>query len=320
MVHIDLRALISKAGSEDGARVLFQRLVASLVRVKYKDAREIRPSPGDWGIDVLVGNLSGMILVWQAKYFINGVGEAQQGQIRDSFKQLMKKAATERFAVTAWTLCIPCCLSAQEFRWWEGWKKRNSAKYGAKIELLDETAIRSELESPDASHLKQGYFGANPTIINYFQQVIKDHPDRDIQELPEPSLYDEATFIRKLKAGGIRELRSAKTQFFNAELLTQEILDKGDETEICSIRTLREKLRSMWETRFNCACSNISDGLDRVYPELMRTIEEQDKGSLACQATKASFVHKQGIVHQMADRCEVGWTRNFREMAKKSTS
>jgi len=59
MVHIDFRTLISRAGSEDGARVLFQRMIASLIRIKFKDAREIRPCPGDWGIDVLVGELTG---------------------------------------------------------------------------------------------------------------------------------------------------------------------------------------------------------------------------------------------------------------------
>lgn len=82
MVHIDFKMLINQAGSEEGARVLFQRLIASLVRLKYKDAREIRPSPGDWGIDVLVGKLTGMSLIWQVKYFIDSVGDSQKKQIR----------------------------------------------------------------------------------------------------------------------------------------------------------------------------------------------------------------------------------------------
>jgi hypothetical protein len=69
MASIDFKSLISYAGSEDGARPLFQRLIASLLRIKHRDAREIRPNPGDWGIDILVGELSGHCLVWQVKYF-----------------------------------------------------------------------------------------------------------------------------------------------------------------------------------------------------------------------------------------------------------
>jgi len=314
MSHIEFKALITQAGSEEGARPLFQRLIASLVRVKYKDAREIRASPGDWGIDVLVGQLTGISLVWQAKYFINGVGDSQKDQIRDSFEQLMTKAEEKKFVVNAWTLCVPCNLSPEETRWWEKWKKENIKKYKVKIELMDETAIRSELESPDAEHVKMGYFGPNPTIAYYFIQAMEEHPERNIQELPEPSLYDEALFIHKLKAGGINENLSAKTQFFNAELLTQEILDKGESTEITSLMSLREKLRSMWETRFNAACNiNENEEIRNLYPLLMESIEEHDKSSLNSPHIKASFVHKQGIVHQMANKCKVGWTKNFRE-------
>jgi hypothetical protein len=316
VVHIDFKMLINQAGSEEGARVLFQRLIASLVRLKYKDAREIRPNPGDWGIDVLVGKLTGMSLIWQAKYFIDSVGDSQKKQIRDSFTQLMTKAKEHDFTVNAWTLCIPCNLSTDETTWWEGWKKRSSKKYRVKIELMDETALRAELESPDAEHIKMGYFGPNPTIISYFLQALKDHPERDIQELPELSLYEEALFIRKLKAGGIPELRSAKTQFFNAELLTQEIFDKGDTTEITSVQSIREKLRSMWETRFNDACAN-SEDLKGLCPTVMKAIEDQDGSALQSPDIKATFVHKQGIVHQMADKCEVGWSKDFREEFKE---
>jgi len=316
MVNIDFRMLINQAGNVEGARVLFQKLIASLVRVRYKDAREIRPSPGDWGIDVLVGKLTGISLVWQAKYFIDGLGESQKEQVRTSFAKLMMKVEEKGLSINAWTLCIPLSLSPDETVWWEKWQKRNAKKYKIKIELMDETAIRSELESPDAEPIKMGYFGQNPTIMYYFLQAMANRSEREIQELPEPSLYEEALFIRKLRARGTAEYASAKTQFFNAELLTEEILDKGDLSEITAIRSLREKLRSMWETRFNNACTINEAEVIKVYPLLMTVIEEQDKESLSSQETKATFVHKQGMVHQMANRCEVGWTRRFREEFK----
>ncbi len=318
MVNIDFRILTNQARSVEGARTLFQKLIASLVRLKHKDAREIRPFPGDWGIDVLVGKLTGISLVWQAKYFLDGLGKSQKDQIRSSFNQLMTKATETGFTVNVWTLCLPCSLSPDETVWWERWKKKSTKKYKVRMELMDETAIRSELESPDAEHIRMGYFSQNPTIVYYFLQAMAGRSEREIQELPEPSVYEEALFIRKLKARGVTEYTSAKTQFFNAELLTQEILDKGDISEITSLRGLKEKLRSMWETRFNEAYVIGNDEIRRVYPSLMKVIEEQDRLSLDTPDIKATFVHKQGIVHQMANKCDVGWTRGFREEFKQN--
>lgn len=54
---------------------------------------------GDWGLDVIVGEIDEVISVWQAKFFIDGVGETQKEQIRESFKQVMKKAGEEGFTV-----------------------------------------------------------------------------------------------------------------------------------------------------------------------------------------------------------------------------
>lgn len=318
MIHVDFRILISHAGSEDGARQLFQRLVASLVRLRYKDAREIRPCPGDWGIDVLVGELTGVSLVWQAKYFIDGLGDPQKAQIRESFDQLMSRSKEKHFAVDVWSLCVPCSLSPDETRWWEKWKKGQKEKgYSLRIDLIDETTLRSDLDAPDAEHIKMGYFGPSPTIVHYFLQALQGHPEREIQTLPELSLYQESLFIRKLVAAGINEVRSAKTQFFNAELLTQEITDKGDPREITSVHSLQEKLRSVWETRFNEACAEPQNRFGNLYPGTMRAIEEQDATSLRSPDIKASFVHKQGIVHQLANNCEVGWTKDFRNEFKK---
>jgi hypothetical protein len=320
MTQIDLKSLMVKAGSEEGARVLFQRLIGSIVRCFYKDARDIRCSPGDWGIDVLLGDIGEVVSVWQAKYFIHGVGESQKSQIRESFKTLMKKSEGQNFKVDAWTLCISCDLSPEETKWWETWKKKAMRNYSLTIQLMDEGAIRSRLESPDAELVREGYFGANPAILNYLKQVMKQKPDRDIQTLPEQTLFEESLFVRKLRAADIKELASAKTQFFNAELLIHEVFDKGDESEISAIRSLAEKLRTVWETRYNDAClSGREQKMKRLYPETMKAIESMDKTALHCPLTQASLVHKQGIVHQLADKCEVGWTENFRSIVKEDS-
>jgi len=54
-------------------------LCTQLFQAKYgKDAHRIRVSQGDGGIDVLVGDFSKAIDVYQCKCFIDGVGEPQQ--------------------------------------------------------------------------------------------------------------------------------------------------------------------------------------------------------------------------------------------------
>ena len=185
MTHIDLKSLIVKAGSEEGARILFQRLIGSIVRIFYKDARDIRCSPGDWGIDVLLGDIGGVVSVWQAKYFIHAVGNAQKSQIRESFKTLMKRAEEQGFKVKAWTLCISCDLSPEETKWWEKWKKKAMRNHNLTIQLWDEGTIRTRLESPDAEHIREGYFGQNPTILNCLNQVMMQKRGRDNWLLPD---------------------------------------------------------------------------------------------------------------------------------------
>jgi hypothetical protein len=52
----------------------------------------VEANPGDWGLDVVVGDIDDLLSVWQAKFFIDGVGDVQKGQIRESFGRVTAKA------------------------------------------------------------------------------------------------------------------------------------------------------------------------------------------------------------------------------------
>ena len=53
-----------------GAREDFEQMIALLVKaVRPGVVRVIAANPGDWGIDVFLGELGGQITVWQSKYF-----------------------------------------------------------------------------------------------------------------------------------------------------------------------------------------------------------------------------------------------------------
>ena len=61
----------------------------------------VAANPGDWGIDVFIGNLGGLVTVWQSKYFFPVVSTAHQSQIRESFKSATENAAKQGFKLSA---------------------------------------------------------------------------------------------------------------------------------------------------------------------------------------------------------------------------
>jgi hypothetical protein len=311
---LNLRQLEIDAHGVEGARALFQKLVVHLVRLKHKNAIEVLAAPGDWGIDVFYGTLlSGTSLVWQAKYFMDGIKGNQKREIEDSFEQLIQKSKEQSFKVDAWQLCVPCILSPQALKWWETWKRDKSNETGIPIELMCLTDIETMLMTPEAQNIRREF-----NLLNDLTQTLGE---RMLLELPaeKASEYENSIFIQKLIVAGIAENFSARCQFFNAELMQKDIHDKGDEAEIAELETVYEKIRSMWETRFNEALlsSDPKSETRRVYSNMLESIERMDKGSLNSPKILASFVHKQGFMQQLADACEIGWSPNFRALDKK---
>src|SRR5262245_10481068 len=103
MMNVNFRVLEMGTGGKPGGQKLFEDLIVDLVGVMHPTARSIEPNPGDWGIDVIVGNLSGgsAVHIWQAKYFIDGCGKSQQQQIRDAYKQAVGKAKDKGYKLVS---------------------------------------------------------------------------------------------------------------------------------------------------------------------------------------------------------------------------
>jgi hypothetical protein len=155
-VSFNHHALIARIGNEQGAREEFARLVAALGELTTQ-VRRIRENPGDWGIDAFAGRLGdgADVAVWQAKFFINGVGQSQQQQIRDSFRMAREAAEKHGYQLVRWTLVIPVDLSATETQWWDGWKEREQAEHGVMIELWDKHRLDTLLRPPDAEAIRR---------------------------------------------------------------------------------------------------------------------------------------------------------------------
>lgn len=64
----DFRYLRDKYG-DAGARDIFEKICIELFQKKFENAYAVQASPGDDGIDVLVGDLDGDIIVYRRAYY-----------------------------------------------------------------------------------------------------------------------------------------------------------------------------------------------------------------------------------------------------------
>ena len=157
MVMISFHQLIREGGKE-GARESFERLIAQLVLLQYPGVKRIEAHPGDWGLDVIAGDIDDVLSVWQAKFFIDGIGDPQKAQIREAFSQVMAKATEQGFIVDVWTLCIPVDLHPGALTWWTNWKRGKQKECGVRIELMARTDLEALLIAPDAAGIRAAFF------------------------------------------------------------------------------------------------------------------------------------------------------------------
>src|ERR1700722_15160085 len=144
---------------QTGASEDFEQMLGLLVRATSgREASLIFANPGDWGIDVLVGDLHGRVTVWQAKYFARGVGRSQQAQIRSSFASAVRAAAGHGYALERWVLCIPASMDGPTTQWWHAWKAEQERISGVLIGLWDETRLRELLLRPQAADVCSHYY------------------------------------------------------------------------------------------------------------------------------------------------------------------
>lgn len=296
------------AGGKEGARESFERLIAQLVRLQFRSVKRVNANPGDWGLDVLVGEIDGVMSVWQGKFFIDGVAKSQQAQIRESFAQVVKQARNQGFSVDAWTLCIPVDFDAEGLKWWSGWKKRQERETGVRIGLWDRTELEGLLLTPDAAALRSVFFpaaGGGPVA------------PPAVADLPADVTYEDMLFIKQLEAARIHEHGSAKQQFFNAELLSREVADKRVSEHVLALQAERADLRSIWEDRYNRACAAAAEdgSLLDLHPEVMQAIERRHDGGRV-EVLPMHLVHRKGAMHQVVQAGRAGWVRDFRELAQ----
>ncbi|MEZ0071300.1 hypothetical protein [Planotetraspora sp. GP83] len=166
-----------------GAREEFEQMLGLLVRaVIGVQTYAVEANPGDWGIDILVGDLNGHVNIWQAKYYINGFTGRQHQDVRKSFESALKHAGREGYRIDRWVLCIPRSMDPPSLRWWQRWKSAQEADTKIRIELWDETELRRLLSLPEARHVRADYYDWPRPV---------ERPDAPPVPLPLPTSPDE---------------------------------------------------------------------------------------------------------------------------------
>jgi hypothetical protein len=294
-----------RAGNLAGARDDFEQMLAMLLAAVYPGARAITANPGDWGIDILLGELSGLVVVWQSKYFWPAVTRGSQGQIRESFDSAVNAAARNGYRLSRWILCVPSSMDAPTAQWWDNWRTRRQRETGIAIEVWHEAVLRNLLIKPDCAHVRR----------HYYDPYVPAQPSR--APLREVTADDSATlrralFVRQLTAAGHVEVEAALREYFNAELLAREILDKAVPAEVEALVEADGLVHGIWESRFNACAAAEGGRMPGLHGDVMRDLRESSAFSAHLGAGP---VHRCGLMHRVVQDRRAGWVRHWRDIA-----
>ncbi|QKV74241.1 serine/threonine protein kinase [Amycolatopsis sp. Hca4] len=290
-------------------------MIALLVKATRPNARLIAANPGDWGIDVVAGDLGGSVFVWQAKYFYPITKKSHQQDIRDSFKSVRAAAAAHGHKIEQWVLCLPSSMDAETDKWWGTWKKKAEKDSGIAIERWDESQLRTLLISPDAEDVRREYYEA-PSLTAPTEPAEAELRDLDISDAED---LESALFIHQLHAAGHTETMSAKAAFFNAELLAREVVDKAVPSEVKALRTVDMSIHAIWESRFNDSCQTATGTLlPGLHTAVMDTVRAEH--STLSKALPCTVVHSYGMMHRIVEDRRAGWVRHWRQISEQHTA
>lgn len=251
-MEYDFRYLVGKYG-EAGAREKFEKICIEAFQEKFgPKAKEVAVSQGDDGIDILVGELTDRPSVYQCKFFINGIGESQKQQIRNSFSTVI----TSHPNISSWFLCVPVGLNIQELQWWSTWKSKTKAQHKIKIELCDGAFLLKEFKKCSSynstfdddirNDLEQVRISLEDANRRAYEEVLYGEDDID----GISAMYNDTVFISMLKSAQIIEVEDFKIDFYNAEIARHEARSKDNINGERQYANLRKKIYSIWQTQY----------------------------------------------------------------------
>lgn len=303
-----------------GARAQFELFVLDLVKMEHPTANTVKGKGGrDWGIDTLVGSLSGgRLAIWQCKYVPAWEDDSPRGQVRTSFKSAIDHAAEHRYTIATWTLCVPCALAPAEQRWFDGWASRQKRETGIEIAISNGYELRHKLLFEDNKPVRAEYF---PETLPPGEAVALLEQVHDIDETADLAQFDGALFVRQLHEAGEAETDSARGLFFATDALVRDYEAKADASALAALRELHVDAHRIWEARFNAEASDAAgDGrIPGLHGRVMNDVE--GRPDPVGMRVRLRGAHRMGAVHRLVEDEKAGWVAHWRDVvvAHRST-
>lgn len=301
--EIDFKKFINR-WTVEGSREYFEKFTLSYLKIKYKYRKTLikkfRKNPGDWGIDVLCGELDNENFIWQCKFFPDKVGESQKAQIRRSYRRAIEKSREKHFRIVKWILCIPIDFGADEYQWWSKWKKEKQERDEISIGCIQLQDFQEDCKNAEFSSLFHYYFR---------DEFVESNPlinDLDIDSIEESSL-----FIRQVQNSDITtHLTHLKGNFFLADFIEKDIKLKDSDHEINHLDTIYNELYTIWEIFHSKIYSerDDDDGND-LFNEMRTTLVDKMEyfREFLPQLRISSII---GLVLKLSNRNIIYWTRD----------
>lgn len=160
----------------------------------------------------------------------------------------------------------------------------------------------------------------NQTSLNYraVRDAIVGFVTKNLQSLAiknadsqDPPPYDKQIFVLKLMVADIQKvlIDDAKQSFFSAETLIRVVSTEDRD----NLRQLYSLVLSMYRTEFADHLSN-QDSNTQFLAKIHKAIFQNSDTSLKTTINNVHFMHKKGLLHQMANEKtdKVIWGRTFK--------
>lgn len=199
------------------------------------------------------------------------------------------------------------------------WQKSNTRPetkyfYG----LYDDTvsknsAVPIDKEKSDGISLDEDHTSitkpesSNSTIYLAVKQVILDFDKNDsgmstlsLQTLPNDDIYNDELFVLKLLSADVHNssIKSSKEYFLNAEYIRKKFTSASDQKRLAD---LYQRIRNIYETSYTKYVHGGITNSGMLLADVHEKIITEDKKFLEIFIPFINAIHKQGMLHQLAN-------------------
>lgn len=157
----------------------------------------------------------------------------------------------------------------------------------------DHTSIAKPSDKNDRAYLAVKRF---LTDLQYQRQMKSLASSAATMQTPA---YEKEIFVLKMLVTGIGNhgIKDAKNCFFNAEIVSKS----ANKIDLEEIKLLQSKVLSLYQQKYN-ECSECQMSSNQIFAAVHKVIVDQDSAALKSSVEYFNFLHKKGLLHQLANQ------------------